>query len=933
MEAEVEGEEDEEEEDEDGYGLSDEAELSDEDLPKPEDYMRRLHQQPRKVAVEEEFDPEAEEARLRALYGRSSGAGAGGSEGLGMTRTAVLLPKATDPKLWLVKCRPGKERDAVTLLCRGLLELDKQGQVVPPIFSAVSRDSLKGYVYVEAFKPGDISVAIQRLRIGHLIFASQWTRPSLVPMGEMADVLTTKAASTDRRTESSSLAEPGSWVRVKRGKYAGDLAQVLESPEELSATSLVRIRILPRLTYRNQSGGRPPARPFDPQEAAKYGSVTKARGYWQYGQELYNKEGFLIKEVKLSSLQTSSVNPRPEELERFGSSEQDDNFSKKDTFTQVSFIKGDRVIVKEGDLKGVEGIVDSSNNGEWISVRLEHPDLTSSSAEQIISFKPGQLGKNFEIGDSVRVLHGSHQGQSGMVVAKEEGKLTILTTSTANQQQLTINSNDAIINDHNANPTMITSQQSEMNSFDLNDLVQSLDGSVYGLVVKIFPEEGQLTILDQAGTDRLISCNDLRRIDTRSMGSIGGGGDEVFKAGDRVQIDSAQGQATRPATILQAYRTMAWVKTVDTGEILTRRFTAIHRLAPFGHGAPSFSSSKSHSAGGGGSGRHLLGKSVTIAGGVHKGYVGIVKDVYDSTVRVELHTNSKIVEVPRDRVVLVGVSTPSDRMDRGSGVPSGKTPAWGTSKTPAWGSSKTPAWGSSKTPAWGSGKTPAWSASEGKTPAWNAASGKTPAWNASSGKTPAWNAASGKTPAWSASGDGKTPAWNSGGGGRTPSWNAPTAKTPTWNTGKTPVWSNTNTSATTAAAPGGWNAAPTPAWSNNQATSSGTASSDLPIWAQEGILVRLKSSDSGAADPPRSIRSAAPGKIILSDDQSYRPTDLLPVPPSKKDRVRVLTAGPGEPATGTVIGMDGPDAVVRLDETAAFRIVPVHNLGRLANAE
>jgi transcription elongation factor SPT5 len=186
-----EGDEDEDEEgDDDGWGeVTDE--LSEADLPRPEDYIRRVAPRPKlgepEAEAEEEIDAEAEEERLRRLYGRRSETAP--SSGEGIPRTAMLMPKATDPKLWLVKCRPGRERDAVASVLRGLLELDRKGEEVPQVFSAVCRDTLKGYIYLEAFKPADIMAAIKRLHLNHVVFASQFSKPSLVPMAEMADVL------------------------------------------------------------------------------------------------------------------------------------------------------------------------------------------------------------------------------------------------------------------------------------------------------------------------------------------------------------------------------------------------------------------------------------------------------------------------------------------------------------------------------------------------------------------------------------------------------------------------------------------------------------------------------------------------------------------------------------------------------------------------
>lgn len=280
--------------------------------------------------------------------------------------------------------------------------------------------------------------------------------------------------------------------------------------------------------------------------------------------------------------------------------------------------------------------------------------------------------------------------------------------------------------------------------------------------------------------------------------------------------------------------------------------------------------------------------------GPYKGYVGIVKDVNDSTARIELHTNSKVVTVGRERIMAPGNasegSTPSSSSSYGRQQPSmgSRTPAWGMSggKTPAWNDSKTPAWGgaqSGRTPAWGgnqSGKTPAWGgAQSGKTPAWGGAqSGKTPAWGgAQSGKTPAWGSSTAKTPAWGA----KTPSHHQDGG-------------------KTPSWAST-------------------------ASSSGAGrQASLPPWIIQDAEVSIRSSSTLGR-----ITSILPsGMVYLSDrSEPVAAADLVPVQPTKKDVVKLLN---DDRASGTVVGLDGPDAVIRVDGTSDFRIVPISSLVKIS---
>lgn len=65
--------------------------------------------------------------------------------------------------------------------------------------------------------------------------------------------------------------------------------------------------------------------------------------------------------------------------------------------------------------------------------------------------------------------------------------------------------------------------------------------------------------------------------------------------------------------------------------------------------------------GGGGRGRgnrssrdmSLIGKTIRIAQGPYKGYVGIVKDATESTARVELHSSCNTISVDRRRLVTI----------------------------------------------------------------------------------------------------------------------------------------------------------------------------------------------------------------------------------------------------------------------------------------
>lgn len=111
------------------------------------------------------------------------------------------------------------------------------------IFSVFQRDSLAGYIYVEAERKVHVQSAIEKVTN---VYGSKLT---LVDVSEMVDCLTIKKKDTE--------AVLGAWIRVKRGKYLGDIAQVktkktiidLKIIELYDQEDVVKIKIVPRIDY------------------------------------------------------------------------------------------------------------------------------------------------------------------------------------------------------------------------------------------------------------------------------------------------------------------------------------------------------------------------------------------------------------------------------------------------------------------------------------------------------------------------------------------------------------------------------------------------------------------------------------------------------------------------------------------------------------
>ncbi|KAJ2767753.1 transcription elongation factor spt5, partial [Coemansia nantahalensis] len=242
----------EEEEDEDG-ALGDFIVDNEEELATAEkDALRqRAAARPPVFQDDETLDADAIEAQLRERY---SGYAASGGRGTGSQIDAdwvpqrLIIPGINDPHLWVSRCSPGKERDIVLAVGRRVLQWASSGKY-KGVYSAYTRSGLSGFIYVEARTQADALAALEGIPG---VFTSKLT---LVPINDMIDVVKVKTHTT--------RLNPGSWVRVKRGNYAGDLAQVASVIESSDA---VEVRLLPRLDYsadgRRDKRARPPQRLF-----------------------------------------------------------------------------------------------------------------------------------------------------------------------------------------------------------------------------------------------------------------------------------------------------------------------------------------------------------------------------------------------------------------------------------------------------------------------------------------------------------------------------------------------------------------------------------------------------------------------------------------------------------------------------------------------
>ena len=794
VEAEVDDEDEDVDEDEEGEAVGDflaDTHPDDlNDLPPGADKDDRRHRElDRQRELQASLDAEKQAALLKERYGRNRAAATDAA----IMPQRLLLPSVDDPTIWGVRCKPGKEKEIVFAIMKRIEDRANTREPLA-ITSAFERGgTMAGYVYVEGRKQSDIMTACDGVT-----FLYPRTKMVLIPIGEMPDLL---------RVHKSKQLEPGAYVRIKRGKYQGDLAQV----EDVETNGLdVSVRLVPRLDYGqnedanaspekrkrpgfaggNPAANRPPPRLFSEQEAKrKHGKflqqvVHLGKKQFTYLNDTYI-DGFLIKDLKLQHLITEDVNPTLEEVTRFAAREEDgvENLdltalaaTLKAAGANAEYLPGDMVEVYQGEQRGVRGKA-IAVHGDIVKLTVTEGDLQG----QVIEAPVKGLRKKFNEGDHVKVVGASkYHDEVGMIVKIRDDRVTLLTDS--NNQEITVFSKD-LREATDAGGATGTSK------YDLYDLVQ-LDAATVACVIKVDRES--LRVLDQTGSVRsLLPSNISNKIEKRRNAVATDRDGSEIRVDDTIKEQGGFGER-KQGRVLHIHRNFLFAlsrtQTENAGVFVVRTANVLTVAAKGGrvnNAGPDLTKMNpmrnNGAANGGGQqmpppktfGRDkLLGRTVTIRRGPHKGLLGIVKDTTDSEARVELHTKSKIVNVPKDAVLVKDPITGQTIESWKVGGPGrGKPGAGDMGRTPYGGRTPSAQSGWQGGAGGGGGRTPMASANGGRTPAWNGAGGRTPAWSGGSGSSGSgggggW-AAGGRTPAAGArAGDGgRTPAWGSAGAG------------------------------------------------------------------------------------------------------------------------------------------------------------------------
>lgn len=611
-----------------------------------------------------------------------------------------LLPTIRDPRLWIVRCtKLGHERKAVFSLLQKCFTLRKRGIDIG-IFSAIAPEHLKGRIYIEAFSAAQVEFAISGLDL-----ISAYGGIKAIPLDEMTDVL--KLGKRPNKLAN------GDWVRLTRGMYKGDLAQVCNSREGTS-DNVVSLRMIPRLDLKleknyledmehefhddKDSGprrkGRPPQRLFDKKELFRLtGSAdVYTQRDMQSGQiyEVFNDELFRFSllykpKVSVKTLTTGKdVQPTVEELERWLMAEQhmksmheaDGDTLEAEEAAQglqldigsvagrktSKLAKGDAVKVTTGEQKGLEGKI-SSFDGDMVLIKV--PEIPVP-----LRVSRSDVAKQFTVGEHVKVSNGKNAGHSGSIVRVDGDFLTIFTDSTREEIKV-LSSQVADLADVNADGPQKFASAGVMR-YELFDLVNMLaDPTEKGVVIQV--QNAAITILSTQNSRKTVPISAVKgKIRDESVRTLDARGNPIAP-NDSVHVLSGPLQ-NRQGIVQHVAGTTVFFKARDevnncgilavgarsctastaAARSLTSTLTASSNLkmpAPIPRGsAPSMRGRGGRGGGGGMMRDPLLRKDVKIRAGLYKGYTGKVVDTTEKTVRVELASKMKTISIAREKV-------------------------------------------------------------------------------------------------------------------------------------------------------------------------------------------------------------------------------------------------------------------------------------------
>ncbi|KAL0645768.1 hypothetical protein Bca4012_044059 [Brassica carinata] len=743
--------------------------------------------------------------------------------------------------------------------------------------------------YNDRDKEAHVKEAIKGMRN---IYANQ--KILLVPIREMTDVLCVESKAIDLSRDT--------WVRMKIGTYKGDLAKVVDVD---NVRQRVTVKLIPRIDLQalaSKLDGRevvkkkafvPPPRFMNIDEARELHIRVERRRDPMTGDYFENiggmlfKDGFMYKAVSLKSIIAQNVTPTFDELEKFNrpSENGEAEFGGLSTLfanrKKGHFMKGDAVIVIKGDLKNLKGWVEKVDE-ENVLIRSGMKGLPDP-----LAVNEKELCKYFEPGNHVKVVSGTHEGATGMVVKVDQHVLIILSDMTKEHVR--------VFADHVVESSEVTTGVTMILSFWITLVLEFLKGIL---------------------TDQRLLLSNSEKSNANSIGKL------VSKIATKVGIHY-QGLAI--SRHLPQYPHPQDDFNAEAWDITDKAIISTIYI-----GLVRWREGKGWKGRGGRGGRDdsLLGTTVKIRLGPFKGYRGPVVEVKGDSVRVELEmkivTGNPLFNFSAfDRNAIsdnVSVITPSRDISRYS---MGSETPMHPSRTPLH-PYMTPMRDSGATPIHDGVRTPM------RDRAWNPYTPMSPPrdnWEegnpGSRGTSPQYQPGSPPSRAYEAptpgSGWASTPGGSYSDAGMPRDHSSAYANAPSPYIQSTPGQPMTPSSTSyLPGTPGGQPMTPGTGLDVMSPVIVNATGGDAEAWFMPDILVDIHKDGTCKV----SLGSSGEGDTIMA-----LPSELEIVPPRKNDRVKIV-GGQFRGSIGTLIGIDGSDGIVKIEENLDVKILDLAILAK-----
>ena len=584
-----------------------------------------------------------------------------------------VRPTSEDPKLWLIKCKIGDEKDCLANLYHKFFYFQKkEPKDRLKIYSITSFDNLKGKIFIEAFSERDVIYAVTGM--------SNVNQNSiqLIPINERMKVFEfDKFQKVDINNNQL--------VRIKHGNYEGDLAKVIyiEDPINKIYVSLVP-RIYESINNKNDfdvapfSKKRKNIRPRQKLFNKKYGDdiITTHEVYGdciKCGKFKF-KDNLLIRPVRINSLETENIYPKEEEIQQLGcyKDENDVYVDKEGQKLIVSnkqslrYQSGDRIKFTTGDYKGITGTV-LSQLGNKVKVKLDIKDL---EGEYEFPINMIEIDYTFKPGEIVYVKKGAFKGRNGMVINIMDNS-NVKIYDQINQTSFIVKNSDLILSNK------MDFEEEENAMFKIGDLVKInnshiicyiIESSKYNLKVVTTRNEvkkisaREVNIINQKKkTTYLMDCKGYPLTPDNTVKVVNGpnkGNKGTIKCIYNKYIFLHNNSYTRTNGIfceinenVELLGSELLIEGSEKGKVN-------HRKIPNDI-------------------RELIGKTVHVIEGKWKGYNGILINADDKSIKLELSAKQKTITLPFSSIEKGDVNSAKDFDEQSIGPNlSMKTPAY-----------------------------------------------------------------------------------------------------------------------------------------------------------------------------------------------------------------------------------------------------------------